>query len=361
MISKRFSSSVTQKPTLMELESRETPFMVERQLNDNQPILDALCQRIRQEPPEFVVTIGRGSSDHACTFAKYLFETRCQWVSASAAPSVTTLYHAKLDMEKALVIGISQSGKSPDICEMMQAARASGGLTVAIVNEANSPLAQSSEYVIPMRAGVEKAVAATKSYIASLVALTHLVATLTQDKTLLPLLPLLPEKLNEAIGLDWSDALKTLQPISRTFVIARGYGFPIAQEAALKLKETTGIQAEAFSAAEVLHGPFALVRSGQPFILFAQNDSTIEGVIEMASRILSQGGIPLIATARDLKCLDAHMALKKFLLDLPESLHPILDSIVTIQAFYCMVARLAVARGYNPDAPLNLKKVTETR
>lgn len=347
--------------TFMEKESKETPEIVQRQLTENQSIIQTLCQQIKKNKPEFVVTIGRGSSDHACTFAKYLFETLCQWVTASAAPSVTTLYQARLDMRKALVIGISQSGQSPDICEMMSAARKAGGLTVAIINQENSALAQLAEYVIPMRAGVEQAVAATKSYIASLTALTHWVAHLTHHSLLLHRLTDLPQKLREATALNWQTAQQLLYPIHQTFIIARGYGFPIAQEAALKLKETTGIQAEAFSAAEVLHGPFALIRESQPFILIAQNDPTLDGVIELSKRILRLGGIPLLALARDVKQHSFCTELENYSLDLPHSLHPILDAIVAIQAFYGMVAPLAVARGYNPDAPIHLKKVTETR
>lgn len=348
-------------PTLMEQESQESFSRIEKQLLSNDAIIRNICKQIKKKNPKFIVTIGRGSSDHACTFAKYVFETKLHTITASSAPSIVTLYHAPLDMSEALVIGISQSGKSPDLSEMMEEAKKTNALTIALVNQIDSPLAKIAEFTIPLCAGEEKAVAATKSYIASLSAIAHLTAHLTNDYELVEALTLLPKTLKAALTCDWTSAINLLQNAEQALIIGRGYGFPVAQEAALKLKETCAIQAEAFSAAEVLHGPFALIKKDYPFFLFAQNDQTLKGILDLTRKIDQLDGSPMLAVASNLAIFDNYPDIAQFTLHLPKSIHPILDPIVAIQVFYIMTARLAVLRGHNPDAPLHLKKVTETR
>ncbi len=344
----------------MEQEARETPKIIAKQLQDNEKILLELCSRLEQTPPPFAVTIGRGSSDHACTYAKYLIETTTGLVTASAAPSTVSVYHANLKLKNALVIGISQSGMSPDICTIMQEARKKGAITVALVNNANSPLAKLAEFVIPLHAGAENAVAATKSYITSLTAIAHFISLLSKNKTLIANLHNLPQLLEETLTKDWNSAVQEFENVQKTLVIARGYGFPIALEAALKFKETASIQAEAFSAAEVLHGPFALIKKNHPFLIFAQNDATLDGIMELAIKIKNLGGKPILAIPENSIAQDILDQSTYLSLPLPQSLNPILDPIMTIQAFYIMVAKLAILRGYNPDSPNNLQKVTET-
>jgi glutamine---fructose-6-phosphate transaminase (isomerizing) len=345
--------------TIMETEARAVPNLMAKQLHENVAVLTALCERIHKANPPFAVTIGRGSSDHACTYAKYLIETHLDIVTASAAPSIVTLYKTELKMHNALVIGISQSGKSPDICQTMEMARRNGAITVAIVNTVNSPLAQIAEFVVPLGMGEEKAVAATKSYIASLTAIAQFTALCSGEEKLQRALLQLPEILHQAAECNWDSFIKEFKNIDHTLVIARGYGFPIAQEAALKFKETAVIQAEAFSSAEVLHGPFALIKSGRPYLLLTQNDVSLNEVISLARKIAALGGKALIALPDH---LSNHIKMNDNIitLDLPKTADPILDPIAVIQAFYPMVAKLAVARGFNPDAPVNLKKVTET-
>lgn len=350
----------TIKITQMEKEARQAPEVVAWQITENAKIMQEIGEVLRQFRPNFAMTIGRGSSDHACTFAKYLFETKLNTVTASAAPSVLTIYNSDLKVKNSLVIGVSQSGKSPDICEVMETAHKKGAITVAIVNEENSPLAQTARFVLPMLAGKERAVAATKSYIASLTALAQLTAFWSQDKLLLRGIAELPERLQGVLTMDWSSAISFFQNVENTLVLARGYGFPIAQEAALKFKETAAIQAESFSAAEVLHGPFALIHKKHPYLLFTQNDQSIDGTMTIAKKIKAIGGKPIIAvfpnhyTAKYLK------SISDLVLPLPKTAHPVCDPIVIIQAFYVMIAKLAVARGYNPDKPYNLQKVTKT-
>lgn len=346
--------------TIMELEAKEAPDVVSLQIKENQKIVEALAVRLHKKPPPFAMTVARGSSDHAATYAKYLLETELGIITAGAAPSVMTLYGTRLYEKGGLVIGISQSGESPDICEMMEAARKGGALTVAIVNHEDSHMARTAEYIIPMHAGTEKAVAATKSYIASLTAILHIIAVYMRDDKLLNCLKRLPDKLRESLEMDWSPAVQKLKSITDTLVIARGYGFPVAEEASLKFKETAGIHAEAFSGAEVLHGPFALIKKKYPVLMFLQNDVSLKGMEVLAEKIRTQGAYTYIAVGKDILKKNRIKKWASLALPLPNGINPICDPIMAIQAFYVMIARLSVTRGYNPDAPLNLKKITMT-
>lgn len=343
--------------TQMYKEASETPELVATQLQENQQLIKQICERLQQQPPAFAVTIGRGSSDHACTYAKYLLEIYHGLTTASAAPSVLTMYGSKLNTKNALVIGISQSGKSPDICDVMITSRRKGAITIAITNQLSSPLAKAAEYVIPILAGPEKAVAATKSYIMSLTALLQLNAHWSAAPKLLRALDNLPEKLNQALTMDWDPAIEYFQTTEDTLVLARGFGFPIAQEAALKFKETSVIHAEAFSGAEVMHGPFTLIRKDHPYLMFMQKDNSLEGMLRLATKIKALGGKPIIATTVDNQTINETA---EMLLPLPKSLHSVCDPLLTIQAFYPFIAKLAVTRNYNPDQPHNLNKITET-
>jgi glucosamine--fructose-6-phosphate aminotransferase (isomerizing) len=351
--------------TKMEKEALEAPLMVERQLRENTGVWTALCERLSREPASFAMTIARGSSDHAATFLKYILEVKLGLPTASAAPSVLTVYHQNLKLKGALVVGISQSGQSPDIVEMMKSARASGAITVAIVNQPNSPLASAAEYVVPIFAGVEEAVAATKSYIGSLSAILHFLAVyelkseISEKLKISLVLDQLPNLMNESLRMDWSELIQYLRHATDSIVLGRGFGYPIAQESALKLKETSSLHGEAFSSAEFLHGPMALITKAFPVLLYLQDDQTLKGSLLTAKKIIQAGGQVFVMSPKKLVELDETVATRIF--PIPQSVHPLMDSVLGIQAFYPMVARLAVARGFNPDAPLLLKKVTETR
>lgn len=347
--------------TLMEQEARQAPEVVQRQWKENQSLIEQLTKKINGHPPPFVMTIARGSSDHAATFAKYLFETCLGIPVVSAAPSVLTLYGSMLKLDHALVIGISQSGKSPDLCEMMQMAKDAGALTLALVNEPKSPLANIADYYLPLHAGTEQSVAATKSYIASLSALVQLVAHLSRDKSLISAGHQLSDSLHTALEHDWSLAIDCYQSVDDTLVLGRGYGFPVAQEAALKFKETLSMHAEAFSGAEVIHGPLAIVKPRYPVLMFTQEDVSLESLLNLAMRMRKIGATVLLALPENLSKHEKISDLDVNILTLPHSLHPICDPLLGIQAFYPMVAKLAIARGFNPDKPEHLQKVTETR
>lgn len=338
-------------------EALSAPACVATQLSENISVIQDLVKHLHNNPPAFAYTIARGSSDNAAYYAKYLLATQTGLMTASLPPSINSLYHSKLKIKNALAIAISQSGASPDLCSSLQAAKDGGATTVAIVNHTDSVLASIADFVIPMHAGKEHALAATKTLITSLTAVAQLVACYSKNKPLLGALSKLPATLEAASQCQWPAAISTLQDINSFFVLARGIGFPIAEEAALKFKETADIHAESYSSAEFQHGPMALAKAKTPFLCFAQADATLPGLFAFCKKLTDMGAHTLLACAND-KISDPSIA--EHILALPNSLHPDLDPIASIQAFYPMMAELSIARGFNPDAHENLNKVTET-
>ncbi len=223
------------RDTLMYAEASDGAATVERQLADNDFLVKNLARELRAKPPRFVVSCARGSSDHAATFAKYLIETELGLVTASASLSVSSVYAVPQDVEGALYLVISQSGKSADMVRCAEAARAGGARVVALVNAEGSPLAAVADTVIPLRAGPEKSVPATKSYLGSLAAILHLVDHWKKDVRLLAALAATPAALRQAFAQDWSSLVTGLTDAKGMFVLGRGLGLGIAQEAALKL------------------------------------------------------------------------------------------------------------------------------
>lgn len=342
------------RQSLMYAEAMEAPDAVARLLSESARAIANVGKALAERPPSMVVTCARGSSDHAATFAKYLFETRLGWVTASAAPSVRSVYRADLHFPAdVLVMAISQSGASPDLIESLRYARARGARTLAIVNTPDSPLSHVADWTILLHAGPEKSVAATKSYIASLAAIAALVhSAMAADNGAVSPSPLLklPAALRAAQTLDWSPLTDALQYAKNMLVLGRGAGFGVAQEAALKLKETCGIHAEAFSTAELRHGPMALAATGMPMLVFRPEDAATAGVDALIADLLAGGTRPFVVG-------DAPVGARA----LPDiATDPMIAPVVQIQSFYLAVAALSCARGLNPDAPPLLKKVTET-
>lgn len=332
-------------------EAGEAALATANHLEDNTVILRDLVKKINLFKPAFVVTCARGSSDHAATYAKYMIEKYLGLPVVSHAPSMSSVYLKPLQLKKALFITISQSGKSPDLIKSARLAREQGALTVAFVNAPASPLAKICQYVIPLCAGSEVSVAATKSYILSLVAIANFVGKMTQDNLLNEAIKLLPEKLSQAWQLDWSSALPLLKNAQNFFVVGRGFGLGIAQEAALKFKETSGLHAEAYSAAEVRHGPMALIKKDFPIFMFVPNDRSVESFDKAAKDFIARGA-KVISVGKQYK--------GGITLPTVEFSHPELDVICMIQSFYKMVNKLSLIRGYNPDIPPFLKKETIT-
>ncbi|HWI23983.1 MAG TPA: SIS domain-containing protein [Lysobacter sp.] len=333
--------------TLMFREAAQAAGAIALQFARNADTVAALAERLRQAPPRFVVTCARGSSDHAATYAKYLFETRLGLVTASASPSVGSVYSVRQQLDGALYLLISQSGRSPDLLRNAEAARAGGAYVVALVNDAESPLAALADCVLPLHAGPERSVAATKSYLCSLAALLQLTAHWSGDETLLAALPALPDALSNAWRADWTPLVDGLVAANDLFVLGRGLGLGAAQEMALKLKETCGLHAEAYSAAEVRHGPMAIIGPGFPLLCITQPDETDAGLREVVASFRESG-------AR------AWLAAQDGDLPLPQAPHPACAPLLAVQALYRAANALSLRRGFNPDVPPHLRKVTET-
>jgi glucosamine--fructose-6-phosphate aminotransferase (isomerizing) len=348
----RTENLISVERTLTYAEAAEAASIAERQLAEGSGIA-ALGERLRRLDPPLVITCARGSSDHAATYAKYLIETRAGTPVASFAPSTSSLYATPWrHFEGALFLAISQSGRSPDLLVSAQAARDAGALVVAIVNESGSPLAKVAELTLPLLAGPERSVAATKSFIASLFVVLRMVAAWTGADDLDRAAAEAPDVLRRAWTLDWSPAVLTLSAASSLFVVGRGLNLGIAQEAALKLKETCGLHAEAFSAAEVRHGPAALVGPDFPVLMLVPDDQGAESIPELVRDFAGRGAIVLATGADEADALN---------LPFLPNLHPALAPLATIQCFYRFAASLSVARGLDPDRPPHLRKVTETR
>ncbi|QPC89809.1 SIS domain-containing protein [Mesorhizobium sp. INR15] len=337
--------------THMQREIEEIPEATARLLDGSRAILAEAGRGIRERDPHFVVTVARGSSDHAATFVKYAVELTAGLAVASVGPSIASIYGARLKLGGSACLAISQSGKSPDIVAMAETARAGGALTIAITNTADSPLARASDYAIDILAGPERSVAATKTFVNSAVAGLALMAHCTGDEALLTALARLPDHFRKAIACDWTVLAKTLEKQKSLFILGRGPSAAIANEAALKFKETCAMHAEAFSAAEVMHGPLALIGPDFPVLALAARDASEPSVAEAADSLAGKGA-PVFVTS-DL----ARAAVR-----LPHVAtgHPLTDPLALIVSFYMFAEALARHRGLDPDTPPNLRKVTET-
>ncbi len=338
--------------TLMFDEARSSAQQVRLQLNEDGERYAELGLALRAAPPQGTVTIARGSSDHAAGYAAYLIMSRLGHLVTSLPMSLLTQYAAPLKANQLLAIAISQSGRSPDLVESMQGLHQAGATTVALVNDADSPLARAVGWTLPLHAGPELSVAATKSFICSLVAGARLTASWGNDLEFMACIHALPEALEAACQLDWSAAIEPLKNAEKLMVIGRGPGLAIANEAALKFKETCVIQAEPFSAAEVKHGPMALVDKAYPMLVFAPRGPVQASLIALADEMRGRGAHVLLAAPADVASRD---------LTLATAPHPDLDPITAIQSFYLLVEAVARARGLDPDRPRHLSKVTSTR
>jgi len=336
----------------MQDELDQAPDAVRRQSGAIEGPLRDLVSQLHRRPPDFVITCARGSSAHAAAFAKHLIERRVGLPVSAFAPNIATIYRRQLRMKGQLFLAISQSGRSDDLIESASMAKAAGALSVAMVNDVESPLARACALVLPLAAGAELSVAATKTFVASLAALLRLTCAWTNDSTLAGAVERLPERLAAAAQLDWRAALGALQEAASLVTIGRGPTLAIAREAALKLKETCNLHAEAFSSAEFQHGPVALVETSYPLLLFVPTDAACESVLYVAADLRRKGAQVLLASPEP----GAPGRLPALIPDHPET-----DAVCLIQSFYAMAVRLAALRGANVDLPRHLRKVTRTR
>ena len=333
-------------------EALEAPTAVAHQLAHDAWAYRDFAAMLRAQPPGSLLTVARGSSDFAANYFGYLVMARMGRLVTSLPMSLVTLYQSKIACRGLASFAFSQSGQSPDLVEPTRYFREGGALTSAFVNDPASPLARAAQWVFPLHAGVEASVAATKSVIAQMAAAARLVAAWQDDAALQASLAALPRVLSRAAGADWSAALTALKDADRLLVIGRGLGLPVAQEAALKFKETCGIQAEAFSGAEVQHGPMALIDEGYPLLVFAPRGPAQPGLLAFADAMRSRGARVLLA---------APAATPRTSLPIVDSASEELDPICLLQSFYPMVEALSRERGLDPDRPRHLSKVTRTQ
>jgi len=337
-------------PTMMFTEAAQAPEVVQLQLDRNAETVKRIGRRLKQIEPSFIVTCARGSSDHAATYAKYLLETYTGLFTASAAPSIHSVYQTSMNFSQCVCLLISQSGASPDLLSVATAARKGGAYVIALVNVANSPLANLADEVLELHAGEETSVAATKSFIGSIAAVIQLLTAWRDEPELYRALHGAPRSLQKAWDADWSAAIEPISKSRDLFVLGRGLGLGIAYETALKFKEVCGLHAEGLSSAEVLHGPVTIAREKFPVLVLAQNDQTFPGIQTLVGQ-LAQRDVSLITAG-----VHHHAAI-----NLPtHSDHPAIEPMLRILSFYRMANQLSLQLGLNPDCPPYLQKVTAT-
>ena len=315
---------------------------IAQQLASNHKLISELANRIRQFDPQSVMIVGRGSSDHAGVFAKYLIEIELGIPTFSAAPSIATIYLKPLKLVKTLVIIISQSGRSPDILKQAQDVKRNGAFCIALVNDEHSPLASIVDCVVPLAAGKESSVAATKSYLATLSAILNLVAFWKQNDNLIKALDTIPAALQAAVNSPPQLTCQDLEDVTNLVVLGRGLGYAVSKEIALKIKEVCAIHAEAFSSAEFLHGPVTLVENGLKVLDVQVRDESYIAHNDQINDIISRGG----------RLVHLHQV--------TNMLHPRIAPLAVLQRFYLDIEKIACQRGLNPDEPGGLKKITET-
>ena len=342
---------MTANASHMRIEIEEIPDATRRLLDLSSDRLAEAGASLRVLSPVMVATIARGSSDHASAFLKYAIELVAGVPVASIGPSIMSIYGRELKLDRCAAISISQSGKSPDIVAMAQSARRNGARVVALTNTPDSPLALSADIAVDLNAGTERSVAATKSFVSSVVAGLSILGHWMGDEALLTSLHGLPDIFAKAVAMDWTPFMSALDGRESLYVLGRGPALAIAQEAALKFKETCGIHAEAYSAAEVLHGPARIVEAGFPVLALASRDASEAGVAEIADR-LSRQGATVFATSERVAAASR--------LPFAPTGHPVTDALSLIVSFYAFVEMFSRHRGFDPDRPPHLKKVTET-
>lgn len=337
--------------TKMHSEIFESAEVLVNQWQLNQAARNEISARWKMFDPYSFLTIARGSSDHAAQYFNYLCSLKLRKLTTSFTPSLITQYKASIDCSKSVAIAISQSGRSPDLIAPFEEFNKSKCQTLALVNVEESPLAKCARDVYPLHAKTEHSVAATKSFIASLFASASLIASAGDDQPLLNALESHADTLAKSSVLSWDKIVEVLKDSTRAMIVGRGLGFPIALEAALKLKETCHIQAEAFSSAEILHGPQAVIEAKYPLIIFALRGPCQKGLLDLGKQMRERGADVIVISDQASVGVDCVYQIAK---------HEDLDPINAIHHFYMAVEKLAKQRGLDPDNPRSLAKVTLT-
>ncbi|HEU4798625.1 MAG TPA: SIS domain-containing protein [bacterium] len=329
-------------------EIREQPEVLARVLDAEWRSVERLARRLRRRHPPAIILTARGSSDNAALYGHYLFETLLGIPAGLASPSVVTLYGAKPRVRGALVIGLSQSGRSPDIVEYVAASRTAGAFTIAITNDGSSPLARRAHATLLLHAGPERSVAATKTYTAQLALLSLLVGAIAGERRFIERHHALPELVRKALDQESTvtEVAHRYQKMERCIVTSRGYNFGTAREAALKLKETAYIAAEALSSADLLHGPIAVVERRFPVIVIAPPGRARAHLATVTRRLRSRGADAIVLSNAG------------SVLHAPGGIDERLTPHVYIVPLQLLAYHLALLRGFDPDHPRGLHKVT---
>ena len=344
--------------TQMWLEISEQPKALENCMLQNKDTLEAIVTKLKEKDIQNVIIAARGTSDHAAVYAKYLIETKLGIPVALAAPSVFTLYNKSLVMKNSLVIGVSQSGRAEDVIEVIKSAKAQGAPTVAITNHDDSPLAQQAEFHLYCATGVEKSVAATKTFTAQIYLLAHLVAFWSQDEAFKKELAEVPSLIAKTIaGVDQiKNKVARYRFMSECFVLARGANYSIALESALKVQETCYIRAKAYATSDFHHGPFAMIDDHMPVLIYAPKGESLKDITEMIGK-LKNAGADLLIVSNDA----ATLALADCAIEIPDVDNDFITPFMNVVIGQMFACNLSVLRGLNPDSPRGLSKVTITR
>ena len=342
----------------LQQEILEQPEVLRRLLEVERPAIERVAAAIRARAPRSVVMAARGSSDNAARYGQYLFGAANGLLVALATPSLFTLYNAPPRLERAVVLGISQSGRSPDIVAVVEEGRRQGALTAAITNDPASPLAEAAEYVISLHAGEERSIAATKTYTASLLALAMLSAALAEDAQRFQALQALPEAVSQVLNAAPAiiEAAERYRYMEACVVVSRGYNYATAFEIALKLKELTYVLAEPYSSADFWHGPVALVEHGFPVLAVVPEGCVAEELVAFLRQLREREAELVVISDRD----DA-LALAQTPLPLPAGVQEWLSPLVAVVPGQLFALGLTLAKGFDPDHPRGLRKVTLTR
>lgn len=339
-------------------EIHEQPEILNRLLTREKEVIQQLAKAIKQRDVSHIVIAARGTSDNAGRYAQYLLGAVNGLMVALATPSLFSIYEQPPRFGNALVLGISQSGRSPDIVAVLAEARRQGALTTAITNIPDSELGREVDFVINQQAGVERSIAATKTYTSQLAAIALLSATLAQNAEMLRALEQIPDTVTTTLGMETeiSRVTERYRYMRDCVVIGRGYNYATAFELALKLKELTYTIAEPYSSADFLHGPLALIEHGFPAIVIAPSGVMLPEIQDFI-HTLKQREAEVITISDDKDTL----ALARIPLNLPGTVPEWLSPITTIIPGQLFAMHLAYVRDYDPDHPRGLRKVTETR
>jgi glucosamine--fructose-6-phosphate aminotransferase (isomerizing) len=336
----------------------EQPHRLGLLLREQQDSAHKIADSIRSREIRYVFLAARGTSDNAGRYANYLWGAHNRLPLALATPSLFTYYDEPPCLDGALVVGVSQSGKSPDIVSVLTEGRRQGCLTLAVTNEPDSPLAEAAELVLNIQAGVEKAVAATKTYTAELMALAMISVALGADENAWQELANIPGWIDEVIQQDAAIArmAERFRYMTQCVVLGRGYNYATAFEWALKLKELTYVVAEPYSSADFQHGPIAMVEGGFPVLAVAPQGKVYDSMLEMLTVLRRKQNAELVVISDDPRALALAQSAIKLPAGIPEWLTPLV-TIVAAQLFAC---HLTVVKGFNTDAPRSISKITET-